>query len=242
MRDRRMAPRDWSISNVPDRQCTAHKRNGDRCKNAAIRGGAVCGWHGGRAPAVKAKARLRLELAADRMAKALLGIATDTNVPESVRLAAVKDALDRAGLKPATTVDLEVSAKPWEAVFEGIAKVVAGPRNPEDTPALDAVGGSALESASEDDDVIVGEIDEDPLPEDDEIESARDIEDAIDVEIIADDYTDSPGTTTSPDPSSALSVEMSGPHNFGLMTLADASEQAAAMNRHAARMRQARRR
>ena len=45
IRDRRLSPRDWSISDVPERQCTAHKRNGDRCKNAAIRGGTVCGYH-----------------------------------------------------------------------------------------------------------------------------------------------------------------------------------------------------
>lgn len=44
--------RDWSKSPVPQRQCAAHKRNGERCKNAAIRGGTVCGYHGGRAPAV----------------------------------------------------------------------------------------------------------------------------------------------------------------------------------------------
>ena len=51
--------------------------------------------------------------------------------PDPVKLAAIRDALDRAGLKPITAVDLEVSTKPWEAVFEGISKVVAGPRDPE---------------------------------------------------------------------------------------------------------------
>lgn len=102
-----------------------------------------------------------MQNAAEKMARELLGMATDTTVPEGVRLTAIKDALDRAGLKPVTAVDLEVSAKPWEAVFEGITKVVGGPRNSEDTP--------ALESASEDDGVIEGEYDDDPLPEDEEI-------------------------------------------------------------------------
>ena len=51
--------RDWSRSAVPGHQCTAHrKKDGERCKNAAIRGSNVCGYHGGNAPAVKAKASL----------------------------------------------------------------------------------------------------------------------------------------------------------------------------------------
>ena len=66
-------------------------------------------------------------------------------------------------LKPATTVDLEVSTKPWEAVFEGISKVVAGPRDPEATlaelPELD----TATESES---DEIVGEFDDDEIQDD----------------------------------------------------------------------------
>ena len=87
IRDRRLSPRDWSISDVPERQCTAHKRNGDRCKNAAIRGGTVCGYHGGNAPAVKAKACLRLEMASDRLARQLLSMTTDPNVADPVKLA-----------------------------------------------------------------------------------------------------------------------------------------------------------
>ena len=37
-------------------RCTAHRKNGDRCKRAAIAGGTVCTHHGGSAPAVKAEA------------------------------------------------------------------------------------------------------------------------------------------------------------------------------------------
>ena len=126
MRDRRMAPRDWSISNVPERQCTAHKRNGDRCKNAAIRGGAVCGWHEAHS-AVKAKARLRLEMASDRLARQLLNMTSDPNVADPVKLAAIKDALDRGGIQAKTAVLVEVSTKPYELVFDSIS---AGPRSP----------------------------------------------------------------------------------------------------------------
>jgi hypothetical protein len=227
MRDRRMAPQDWSISNVPERQCTAHKRNGDRCKNAAIRGGAVCGWHGGRAPAVKAKARLRLEMAADRMAKELLGIATDTNVPEGVRLAAVKDALDRSGIQAKTAVSVEVSTKPYELVFDRIA---SGPRY-ETPPALE-IEGEVIEDENEP-----------------EIVEA-DIEiNAVEIEAVNDQYTDEnhdvdPGPLTPGDFDYSLSGQLSGsPPGRELLSLAEANEQVADLRaREAARTRNMRRR
>src|SRR6476659_1742014 len=141
MRDRRLSPRDWSISDVPERQCTAHKRNGDRCKNAAIRGGTVCGYHGGNPPAVKAKARLRLEMASDRLARQLLNMTTDPNVADPVKLAAIKDTLDRSGLAAKTAVSVEVGGKPFEMVFDSI---MAGPRNAQ--PALAIEGENARQS------------------------------------------------------------------------------------------------
>ena len=103
---------------------TARKRNGDRCGNPASHGGTVCGYHGGNAPAVKAKARLRLEMAVDRMPKRLFGFA-DCAGSE----AATKDALDRSGLAAKNAVSVEVGIKkPWEAVFEESPQIIAGPR------------------------------------------------------------------------------------------------------------------
>ena len=97
------------------------------------------------------------------MAKALLGIATDTNVPEGVRLAAVKDALDRGGIQAKTAVSVEVSAKPFELVFDAIT---AGPRY---EPLPEIEGGDILDEGSDSsvsengNDEIVGEIDDDEI-------------------------------------------------------------------------------
>jgi hypothetical protein len=89
-------------------RCVAHKKSGERCRRLAIKGATVCRVHGGASGHVRKAARVRLDMAADRMAKKLLGIATDENVPPAVQLAATRDALDRAGLSAKTAVEVEV--------------------------------------------------------------------------------------------------------------------------------------
>ncbi|MFI7170435.1 HGGxSTG domain-containing protein [Rhodococcoides fascians] len=108
----------------PDRpSCSARsRRTGDPCNNPPMHGTTVCRMHGGSAPQVKAAARVRIERAADRMAKELLGIAADEGTPPAVRLAAIRDALDRSGLAAKTAVEVSVGPKqPWEIVFEDLA-------------------------------------------------------------------------------------------------------------------------
>lgn len=110
----------WKDGRNPDpsRICTARRTNGEPCRKTAIKGGNVCMTHGGAAPAVRAKARARLEMAADRMAKELLKIAVDPDAPLPVKLAAIKDGLDRAGLSAKTAVEVQVGPMPeWEQVL-----------------------------------------------------------------------------------------------------------------------------
>ncbi|MBS4103711.1 hypothetical protein [Tsukamurella paurometabola] len=114
----------WQDGRRPERQCTAHRTNGDPCRRAAINGGTVCATHGGRSPQVKAKARVRLEMAADRMAKELLKIAVSDDAPDTVKLNAIKDALDRAGLSAKTAVEVEVG--PSKAFEDVLGAVLSG--------------------------------------------------------------------------------------------------------------------
>ncbi|OBF96340.1 hypothetical protein A5773_13005 [Mycobacterium sp. 852014-52450_SCH5900713] len=104
------------------RRCTAHKHNGDPCMRYAARGANVCRVHGGAAPQVVAKARERLALAADRMARELLGIAAGAE-SEAVKLAAVRDALDRAGLSAKQSVELSAKEpEPWEELTLSVVR------------------------------------------------------------------------------------------------------------------------
>ena len=108
---------DWWDEHNNENRCGAHRKNGERCLKIAIRGARVCRFHGGAAGHVKRKARERLELAADRMARELLGMATGAE-SEAVKLNAIRDALDRSGLGAKTAVSVEV--RPWEQLMGDI--------------------------------------------------------------------------------------------------------------------------
>lgn len=82
------------------------KSTGGRCKNPPVPGATVCRIHGGSAPQVKAAA-------ARRVLEALVGpalmeyrkIIERKKTPPAVRLAAIRDLLDRTGYKAPTVID-----------------------------------------------------------------------------------------------------------------------------------------
>jgi hypothetical protein len=103
---------------IPAVRCTARKQNGQPCKAMAARGANVCRVHGGSAPQVRAAAQRRLQQAADVLVQRLLGFALDDTVQDAVALQAIRDALDRAGLKPG--IDVDVTLKPYHSIFEDL--------------------------------------------------------------------------------------------------------------------------
>lgn len=89
-----------------ENQCTAHSsRTGERCKKAAIEGGSVCRTHGGAAPQVREKAQQRI-LAMVNPALAELRKLIGGADSESVKLSAIKDVLDRAGVGAKQAVEI----------------------------------------------------------------------------------------------------------------------------------------
>lgn len=94
--------------NDPARQCTAKaKGTGKRCGRYAIAGGTVCITHGGSAPQVKRKAKLRLLELVDPAITKLQQI-MESGESDQVKLAAAKDILDRAGVPRQTEATVMV--------------------------------------------------------------------------------------------------------------------------------------
>lgn len=107
--------------------CTAKARTtGNRCGNPPIPGGNVCFFHGGAAPQVKAAAARNIleALVGPALAK-MREILNDPDTPPHVRLAAVRDILDRTGFKPVTQMEvltigaIEAEIARLEAQMEG---------------------------------------------------------------------------------------------------------------------------
>lgn len=92
-------------------RCTARRKNGEPCTNWAMLGTNVCRMHGGAAPQVRRAAQVRNLMAADRLMAQLIQIAEDKTEPTPVRLAAIRDALDRAGLGARQAVEVEMTGK-----------------------------------------------------------------------------------------------------------------------------------
>ncbi|GAA2084613.1 hypothetical protein GCM10009821_27510 [Aeromicrobium halocynthiae] len=99
---------------VEARKCTAKKKDGTPCKRPPIKGGTVCMSHGGAAPQVRRKANERLLNGVPKMLTELKRLATDESMPPNVRLAAIRDWLDRAGIGETAKAELAVNLAKWE--------------------------------------------------------------------------------------------------------------------------------
>lgn len=92
-------------------RCTARARStGERCGNRPIPGGTVCRFHGGGAPAVRRRARLRLAELVDpaigTLARVMVKGARDQD-----KLRAAEAILDRAGFPRASRIEGHVSVE-----------------------------------------------------------------------------------------------------------------------------------
>ena len=84
---------------MPAPRCAAKaKQTGKQCGRSAIPGGTVCRYHGGAAPQVMRKAQERIQALVFPAITGLGQMVRDKKHP--TRLGAIKDVLDRAGLKP----------------------------------------------------------------------------------------------------------------------------------------------
>jgi hypothetical protein len=79
--------------------------------------------HGGGAPQVKRAAMVRLLMASDSLMAQLLLIALDKSEPTPVRLAAIRDALDRAGLNAKQEFEVDVKLSRWDAAVDAVTVV-----------------------------------------------------------------------------------------------------------------------
>jgi hypothetical protein len=137
------------------RCCTAKRTDGEPCRRYAVKGSTVCRVHGGAAKQTVNKARIRLQNASFQMAQQLLNMATDENVSDAVKLKAITEALDRGGLAVKSTVDVDISIKPYESIFEqmeGGSRAAHRGEEPQ-TPALVAAGHDAIDVQIVEDDL-----------------------------------------------------------------------------------------
>jgi hypothetical protein len=96
-------------------RCKRIKKNGDRCKNAPMKGQTVCHKHGGKAPQNLRKAAERLAAAAPGAAKRVEHLSEHAK-SETVRLQANQDILNRAGIGK-RELEVTVTTQPWQEML-----------------------------------------------------------------------------------------------------------------------------
>ena len=116
---RKKKSRDENGAVVDRVYCKRIKRNGDRCKNAPMKGQEICHKHGGKAPQNLRKAAERISAAAPGAAARVEHLSKYAE-KEEVRLRANQDVLDRAGIGRQGSLELTLSVPKWEGALEDI--------------------------------------------------------------------------------------------------------------------------
>lgn len=149
-----------SATSTDRAQCTAHKRNGDRCSNPPVRGAKVCRMHGGSAPQVRAKANQRLVAMVLPAMRELHRILDKPDTSDADRLKAINAVLNRTGYSERQTIELGLrTPTPWDGLDTSAFKIVRGVAAVvgDDEPALTAAQRAAIESGGGDDDDVLDE-------------------------------------------------------------------------------------
>lgn len=113
----------WADGRTPSNLCKAVKKDGQPCKRPPIQGATVCRAHGGASPQVKRKAQERLLEKVPKMLRMLNELASNEDVPPAVRLAAIRDWLDRAGVD--RKIEIELSSSSFEEMVMGVLSEVS---------------------------------------------------------------------------------------------------------------------
>lgn len=154
---------------LPALRCYYVRPDGTRCKRFAVRGtglngtNAVCPSHGGSLPPVKAyaeslviSARMQLIDSAEFAVDTLVGFLQPGATGDAIRLKAATEILDRAGVKGAMEMKVEVTtnAAPSETINERLAQIAArlAPKPEEELEVIDVVDNTP-------------EVDTEPTPE-----------------------------------------------------------------------------
>jgi hypothetical protein len=160
---------EWWANVKPEtqaRRCKAHRTDGERCRRLALNFQAVCAHHGGRAKNSVNAARRRMMEQADPAVRQLQKIAFDETNPLDIRFKATMAIIDRVGLAPRTSVELEVNPRPFEAVFEQMEYGGSRAEYRGEPELIEPVEPEQYELPPADDDVIDVEIEPEPFTPD----------------------------------------------------------------------------
>lgn len=146
-----MAAKDLSSpgpKESPKRRCSARKKDGTPCRKPPIIGGTVCMSHGGAAKHIREAARNRLLASQDWLMAELLRIAKSSK-NDSVKLKAIRDALDRAGLSARQEVHIEGKVSLFDELFADGVVVITDDVSAEDAAAIAAFNAEGREPTPE---------------------------------------------------------------------------------------------